>query len=108
MSSIVVSSDYAAIRQAIIDRHQIVCIYKDHTRECCPHAIGHTNGIERVLVYQFGGTSSRGLPPGGEWRCMDIPDMLQVQIRPGPWFTGTGHSRPQTCVKQVDIDITQV
>ena len=99
-------SSYSAIRQAIIERQQIACSYNGYHRVCCPHAIGYTNGVPRVLVYQFGGDSSRGLPIGGEWRCMDIPLMTQIRVSPGPWHTGVGHSRSQTCVKQVDIDIT--
>ena len=91
---------------AIVARKQIVCVYNGYIRECCPHAIGTTNGIERVLVYQFGGGSSRGLPPGGEWRCMDIPNMAQVIVQSGTWYSGARHTRPQTCVKQVDLDIT--
>jgi hypothetical protein len=87
-------------------RLQITCVYNGLYRVCCPHAIGRTNGVERVLVYQFAGGSSRGLPPGGEWRCMDIPTMQQLQIRSGAWHTGAGHTRPQTCVKQVDLDVT--
>ena len=25
---------------------------------------------EKALTYQFGGQSSKGLPPGGQWRCL--------------------------------------
>lgn len=108
MSDLTTHSAYAVIRQAIVARQQVTCFYKEHLRECCPHAIGTTNGVERVLVYQFAGTSSRGLPPGGEWRCMDIPGMSQIRAREGQWYSGARHTQPQTCVKNVDIDITMV
>jgi len=97
---------YDVIRQAIIDRHQIVCFYNGFHRYCCPHTIGRTNGTSRVLVYQFGGNSSSGLPAGGEWRCMDIPAMTGLKTISGPWHTDMRHSKQQTCVKHVDLDIT--
>ena len=97
---------YAALRQAILDREQVSCMYQGHFRLCCPHTIGTTNGVPLVLVYQFGGSSKSGLPPDGEWRCLDIPAMTQVRVHSGEWHTGYRHTRPQTCVKQVDIDIT--
>jgi hypothetical protein len=99
-------SIYAVIRKAVLDRSQMTCIYNGYIRESCPHAIGHTDGIPRVLVYQFAGASASGLPLGGEWRCMDISAMTQVRTCPGAWHTGIGHTKPQTCVKQVDLDIT--
>jgi hypothetical protein len=102
------TSTYSSIRLAIVKRQQLICLYNGYIRECCPHGIGHTNGVERVLVFQFAGNSSRGLPIGGEWRCMDINGMTQVNIHVGPWHTGAGHTRPQTCVKQVDLDVTMI
>jgi hypothetical protein len=97
---------YNLLRSAIEKRMQVTCIYKGHQRFCCPHAIGTTDGVPRVLVFQFGGTSSSGLPPAGEWRCMDIPSMIDISVRPGQWFTGDRHTKRQTCVKVVDLDIT--
>jgi hypothetical protein len=96
---------YALIRQAIIDLNQVVCFYHGLYRECCPHSIGTKRGRPRVLMFQFAGQSSRGLPPGGEWRCMDIDDLSQVTVQSGPWYTNPRHSRPQTCIDIVDIDV---
>ena len=56
-------------------------------------------------MFQFAGSSSSGLPPGGEWQCMDIAAISNVSVADGPWHTGYGHSRPQTCVKSVDVEI---
>jgi hypothetical protein len=56
---------YAVVRQAIIDKHQILATYKDHHREMCPHVIGTKTGRQQALFFQFAGSSSTGLPPGG-------------------------------------------
>jgi hypothetical protein len=34
--------------------------------------------------------------------------MSQIAIHSGTWHSGARHTRPQTCVKQVDIDITTI
>jgi hypothetical protein len=96
---------YAIVRQAIIDRHQILATYHGHRREMCPHVIGATGGRRQALFFQFGGTSESGLPWAGEWRCMRIDDLTDVSSRPGQWYTGADHSRPQTCVHEVDIAV---
>ncbi len=103
----ILTPTYQLIRQAVINRNQIVCAYKGYERMVCPHAIGTTNGVPRVLVYQFAGSSESGLPPDGQWRCMDIPGMTQIRVQPGAWHTGNRHTRQQTCIKVVDLDITQ-
>jgi hypothetical protein len=96
---------YHLIRQAIIDQNQVTCSYQGLYRECCPHCIGTKRGRLHVLMFQFAGQSSRGLPPGGNWRCMDIDDLTQVTVQSGPWHTDPRHSRPQTCIDVVDIEV---
>ena len=99
------SAIYQAFRQAIRHRMQITCTYQGHTRVLCPHTLGHKNGQEKVLSYQFAGGSSKGLPPGGQWRCMFLDEVSAVTAHHGPWHTGSGHSRPQTCVDQIDEEV---
>jgi hypothetical protein len=98
---------YAALRDAVVNKKQISCTYRGLVREICPHVIGlGKDGQEMVLSFQFAGQSSKGLPPGGEWRCMRVDEMAQVVSRAGPWHTGDNHSRPQTCVKDIDAEVT--
>jgi hypothetical protein len=98
-------STYDIVKQAIMDKEQVIASYDGYTRERCPHVIGRKNGREQALFYQFGGESSSGLGPVGSnrnWRCIPIDGLTNVYTRSGEWFTGTGHSRPQTCVDEVD------
>jgi hypothetical protein len=98
---------YQVLRDAIVNKRQVTCTYRGLAREICPHVIGTgKDGHEMVLSYQFGGRSSSGLPSGGEWRCMRVDEMSQVSSRAGPWHTGDNHSRPQTCVKDIDVEVT--
>ena len=63
------------------------------------------DGSEMVLSYQFAGQSSKGLPAGGEWRCMRVADINDATTRIGEWHTADNHSRPQTCVKLIDLEV---
>lgn len=98
-------SNYDLIRQAILDRHQIFAMYDGYERELCPHVIGTKNGEDKMLAYQFGGDSSRGLPPQGEWRCFYVDRFSNVTAKPGEWHSGTSHLRRQTCVDEVDVEV---
>lgn len=97
-------SAYNVFRQAILERKQVTCMYHGHERHVCPHTLGTKNGKEKVLTYQFGGGSSSGLPPDGEWRCMFVEEVSNAQVVEGPWHTNPRHSKPQTCVDSVDVE----
>jgi hypothetical protein len=99
------SEVYRLFREAILTERQVTCVYDGHYRELCPHIIGHTKGREAVLCWQFGGGSSKGLPPGGVWRCFYLANVSDVRLRDGPWRTGEGHRSEQTCVTAIDLDI---
>jgi hypothetical protein len=99
------SSIYALFEKAIRLRKQIFCMYAGHPRELCPVILGHSQGQEKALTYQFGGRSKSGLPPEGEWRCLWLSKASNVELRDGPWFAGSSHTQPQGCVETVDLDV---
>ncbi len=84
--------------QAIQEKKQVTGYYDGLYREMCPHVIGWKGSAHHVLSYQFAGDSSKGLPPGGEWKCMDVDGISQLTLRDGSWYTDARHTRPQTCV----------
>ena len=102
-------STYAIVRQAIIDRHQIVGIYGGFYRELCPHLIGTKNGKEQALFFQFAGETSDGgiADPSSSqnWKCMQLSKFTKVEARPGPWYTADNHTKPSTCVDSIDIQV---
>src|SRR5947199_7209642 len=99
------SPTYRLVREAILKRMQITCRYAECDRELCPHVLGHTDGDEKALTFQFAGDSVSGLPPGGEWRCLSLAQVRDAQLRAGPWRTGFRHSTAQVCVHVVDLDV---
>ena len=94
---------YELIRGAILGKKQVVATYREYERELCPHVLGRKNGRAQALFYQFAGGSSSGLPPEGEWRCLPLEGLTNVSVREGEWHSGTSHTRPQTCVGDVDV-----
>ena len=99
------SATYRIFRDAILREQQVICTYNGYPRELCPHIIGHKDGEETVLAYQFGGKTSSHLPPGGQWRCFKLSDIRNAEARDGAWHTGPSHQSFQSCVDVIDLDV---
>jgi hypothetical protein len=99
------SVTYKLFAQAMDGRQQILCTYGGYARELCPIILGHSQGQEKALTYQFAGQSSTRLPPDGQWRCLFLSKVGNVRLRDGPWRVGDSHNRPQGCVEIVDLDV---
>lgn len=99
------SRTYELFAEAIKNQKQIICTYNGRHRELCPIILGHKDRQEKALTYQFGGESEKGLPKGGQWRCLFLSRVRDVQLRDGPWHTGERHTQPQDCVQIVDLDV---
>ncbi len=97
-------SAYELVRQAIAERRRVEALFEGRPRSFCPHAIGTRDGQPRALVFQFAGHSGRGLPPGGDWRCLAIDRLSEVSLHDGPWRSRE-HSQPQRCIEEVDLSI---
>ena len=99
------SSTYNLFNQAMISRKQVLCTYDGYRRELCPILLGHTNGHEVALAYQFAGESKSALPPTGQWKCLRLAKVTNAQLRDGTWHAGDSHSQRRSCVQLVDIDV---
>jgi hypothetical protein len=102
-------SVYATVRDAVVHKKIAKATYEGHYREMCPHAIGRgPDGNEQALFYQFGGSSKSGLAPAGSrnnWRCIELAKLSNVSSEDGAWQTANNHSRSQTCVREVDVEV---
>jgi hypothetical protein len=103
-----VSSTYKQFAEAMAARKQILCDYDGYPRELCVIILGHSQGQEKALTFQFGGQSKSGLPPQGDWRCLWLSKVSEVRLRDGAWHAGTRHTQPQGCVEDVDIDVNPI
>lgn len=99
------SQIFELFRTAIRNRQTVICDYGGYRRELCPHAVGWKDGQEKVISFQFGGGSSRWMPPSGEWRCFFLSRVSGATVQNGPWHTGYNHSRPNSCVDQVAEEV---
>jgi hypothetical protein len=99
---------YRLVWTAVVDKRPIRAIYHGRDRWFCPHRLGRNQqGQIRVLCYQYGGESGSGLQAPGSpanWRCIALEKLSKVELLEGAWQTAPNHSRPQTCVAEVDVD----
>jgi hypothetical protein len=94
---------YSILAEAINSKQQVVARYHDEERIFSPHALGTKGNITHVLVYQYAGGSRSGLPPEGEWRCLDVDELSDIQLEPGAWHTAANVFNPQTCLDEIDV-----
>jgi hypothetical protein len=99
------SQTYRLFEKAMRLRKPVVCTYEGYARDICPIILGHSQGEEKALTYQFAGQSRSGLPPGGAWRCLWLAKVSNIALRDGAWIAGDSHTRPQGCVEDVDLDV---
>jgi hypothetical protein len=94
---------YQILAEAIGAKCRVVARYNGEERVFSPHALGTKRGAYHVLVYQFAGGSRTGLPPGGEWRCLDVAGLSDLRQEPGPWRTAPNVFNPQSCLDEVEV-----
>lgn len=99
------NAEYDTLRDAIEAKSRVQCMYQGHVRKMCPHVIGTKEGKLKVLSYQFGGSSSSPLPADGQWKCMFVDQISDVEIVEGEWRTSENHSQKQTCVDEIDLEV---
>jgi len=105
----VLKPTHAQIRVAIAHRRPIAALYRGRKRLLCPHLLGWDRQRRlQVLCYQYGGDSDTGLQPAApseNWRCLAVENLSQVELLDAPWQTAENHSRPQTCIEDVELDV---
>lgn len=98
------SRTYELFAEAMAARKPVICIYGGHPRAICPIILGHSDGEEKALTYQYDGMSSKG-PVYGQWKCLFLSYVSNAEMIDGGWRTGERHSERQNCVKDVDLDV---
>lgn len=99
---------YELFRQAIRHKLQLVCVYNGLEREVCPHVLGTgRDGQHKALTYQFAGRSTKELPRGGAWKCLNLSRVRNPQLRQGPWHSSLNFVNQQTCVQVIDEKVDE-
>ena len=101
------SSAFSLLSEAMLKNTPVALNYDGVRREVCPHVLGHTNGEERALVFQFGGASRKKLSADGEWRCLRLEQVSDISPTEGPWRGGKYHRTVQRCVDHVYLDVNE-
>lgn len=95
----------ALLRDAILNRRQLVFTVKKQQREFCPHVLGTRQGIWHVYGWQFGGESNEGELP--DWRCFELRNITSdIEARAGEWHRGWRARRAkQACVDFIYAEV---
>jgi len=100
---------YQILREAIINKQNIQADYKNYPRIMTPHVLGHKDGKEQCLLYQFDGQSSSAtcFPENSpeNWRCVFVNELKNISVIGGEIHTCTKHTQRQTCVDRVDVEL---
>jgi hypothetical protein len=99
------SSIYDLFVRAMIEEKQVACVLDGHPRVFSVIILGHRTGEEVALVWQTGGSSSRGLPPGGAWRAIKLSNVRDPTLQEGKLQSGDSHKTEQNWVTEVDLDV---
>ena len=93
------SAMYALFRRAIRERKLITCTYQGKRREDAHRTSSASRtGSRRRWCSSSAARPIRALPPGGEWRCFALKDVVDAAMRDGEWHTGGTHRTPQACI----------
>jgi hypothetical protein len=99
------SATHALLLQAMRERRPVACTYQGHPREICPVMLGRTSLEEKALVFQFGGSTSKGRITKPDWKCFFLDEVRDAVLIDGRWRSGSEHSEAQHCVKMVEYDV---
>ena len=89
---------HSVLLDAIAKKLCISAFYRGFRRELCPHILGIKGGVDHCLFFQFAGGSTKGLPPGGEWRCIPLSGLSGVSAYEGQWHTDSDFSKSDKCI----------
>ena len=90
---------------AIENRQQVIATYAGRRRAFCPHALGHKAARRHVLAYQFDAERALGEPPTTGWRCLDVDQIDDIEVRDGEWHTAANIFNPQSCLDTIDVEV---
>lgn len=85
------------------ERRQVICEYRGERHAVCPAILGFTNRAEKALVFELSPSAPDG-PLRGEWVCVTLAGLRILDLREGPWFSGSPPD-DQTCVADVEYDV---
>jgi hypothetical protein len=97
----------ATLRDAIQEQRCLSGLYEGLLRHFAPHALGASiDDIRHVLVFQYAGESSGGLPPDGDWRCFRVDGLSALRANGERWRTRSNYSlRRQHCLARIDLAV---
>jgi hypothetical protein len=101
----VIPTTWAALEEALRERHPVRLAYHGRDRVLCLHALGWSNGRALLLGYQAGGESSTGsldADPRKRWRCLFVDEIELVVAEPRRTWESADNYNPAHPFSSID------
>jgi predicted DNA-binding transcriptional regulator YafY len=95
---------FRLLHRAILAEKQVAFTYNGRHREVCPYILGHKDGAEKLLAFQFAGESGTGKL---DWKCFEVAKVRDARMQDGPLHGSAKHRKTQRCVDDVFIDVNK-
>lgn len=91
------------VRDAIISKRSVTALSAQGPLRFSPHALGReADGTAVVIGFQYAGVREGGLPDGGDWCCLRLGDLSQVEANDDDWITGADQP-PRDHLESIDV-----
>ena len=99
-----VTTNYEIVRQAILKRRSLACVYDAYARFFSPHVLGKSSdGHITVVGFQYAGRRPEGpLPHDGDWCCFRLERLVWLRPAADRWTTGSPLGCPVQRISVVD------
>jgi hypothetical protein len=91
--------ELSKIVTALRNKLVVTGIYQGYPRVMCPSVLGYKNGLLKGLFYQHQGTTETELPPEGQWLCVVLDGLSDLEVERGLWCMPT--NPPRTCIDEI-------
>ena len=102
---------YDLIKNALLEKQSLTFTYHGLLRYVSPHVIGTDKGIQKLLCYQYGGSTGNGLIYADSdkiWKCLFIDEIEYLSVNRDLFQTAHSDIQPQMCIINVDAQIRQL
>jgi hypothetical protein len=98
------TTNYEIVRQAILKRRSLACVYDAYARFFSPHILGESfDGYITVVGFQYAGRRPEGpLPHDGDWCCFRLERLVWLRPAADRWTTGSLLACPVGRISVVD------
>ncbi|NHN91845.1 hypothetical protein [Acetobacter sicerae] len=99
-------SAYKTLREAIEKKSAVNFTLSGKAQSGSPHVLGKGDNVGKVLMYRGEDAHEKRVPPQGEWSCIAVSDLSDVELAPDvPFHVGHPPEKHRAEIREVDIEL---